>query len=142
MFTSRHGVTSQNTSVFIKAAIRTIIVLTRARQRLLSGARCIRTHHHISFLPKAPSRLEQSAVTYSAGFCSTRGVGSDSTARIAANGLRAVIHRLFAAVVGICLHTYIHTNTFHRSVIRSRRHEYEIITKKKGKERKERLYSL
>jgi hypothetical protein len=37
------------------------------------------------FIPKAASRLEQSAVTYSAGFCSTRGVGSDSTARIAAN---------------------------------------------------------
>ena len=36
----------------------------------------------------------------SAGFGSTRGVGSHNTAHIPANGLRAVIHRLFAAPGG------------------------------------------
>ena len=43
----------------------------------------------------------------SAGFCSTRGVGSGNRVRIAANGLRAVTHRLFAAVVGRCLCNFL-----------------------------------
>jgi hypothetical protein len=43
---------------------------------------------------------QRNSVTNSAGFCSTRGVGSDNTARIPANGLRALIHQLFAAPGG------------------------------------------
>jgi hypothetical protein len=44
--------------------------------------------------------LQRNSVTNSAGFCSTRGVGSDNTARIPANELRYLIHQLFAAPGG------------------------------------------
>jgi hypothetical protein len=43
---------------------------------------------------------QRNSVTNSAGFCSTRGVGSDNTARIPANELRYLIHQLFAAPGG------------------------------------------
>jgi hypothetical protein len=43
---------------------------------------------------------QRNSITKSAGFCSTRGVGSNNTARIPANELRTLINQLFAAPGG------------------------------------------